>query len=343
MSKYPCEFIEDLIPLYIEGDLSDANKEIVDNHFKECKNCSTRVQEYSNDELKLEHFKENLPQAKTSKKWTKRLKIWGLVTIIVMIFAAIAIGVLEYKAGEDSNNDLLTLKTIVKTLNKQGLSLKEDKSKSPDDFDLKEIKPTIFSIGESKDTLLIYTFKSFSEREEILRETDKFNNPYSFEQVPYKAKNAVIVYMASELPKTEEGYASMDKTRNLISTTVFKNLNGGKERVYKGESTSWEGTVTLKYYQHWFEYENVLQYDNYSWEYPVIKYKMSDIDAVGPITFEYETTHEKGNRTGLMLNKDGYANAGGDGGNGAMPNENDDIRFTIKWEDKEEHIVLKSQ
>ena len=46
---------------------------------------------------------------------------------------------------------------------------------------------------------------------------------------------------------------------------------------------------------------------------------------------------------GLKLNKDGYANADGGSVNGAMPNENDDISFTIKWEDKEEHIVLKLQ
>jgi len=37
-----------------------------------------------------------------------------------------------------------------------------------------------------------------------------------------------------------------------------------------------------------------------------------------------------------------YANAGGGNGNGAMPNESDDINFIIKWEDKEEHIVLKA-
>jgi hypothetical protein len=286
---------------------------------------------------------EDLPQSNTFKKWMKRLKTWGLITIIVMTFAAIAIGILGYKAGEDSKNDLLTLRTIVRTFNKQGLSLKKDNSVSPDDYDLNKIKPAIFSIGESKDTLLIYTFKSFSEREKILGETNKFDNEFTFEQFPYKAKNALIVYIPYEIPKTEEGYASIGKTRNFISTIVFKNLNDGKERVYKGEGESFEGTFTLKYYVNWFEDENGLHHDSYSWQYPKIKYKMSDIDAVGPITFEYETTHGGGKSTGLLLNKDGYANAGSGGGNGAMPDEDDDINFTIKWGDKEEHIVLKGQ
>jgi hypothetical protein len=343
LNKYPCELIEDLIPLYIEGDVSDATKEIVEKHIKECKNCSTLVQEYSNDELKLEDFKEDLPQANTFKKSMKRLKTWGLVACVGIILSAMAIGIIGYKAGEDSKKDLLTLRTIVRTFNKQGLSLKKDKLKSSEDFSLNEIKPAIFSIGENKDTLLIYTFKSFSEREKILEETDKFNNPFSFEQVPYKAKNALIVYMPSQIPETEEGYASIGKTRKLISDIVFKNLNGGEERVYKGESTSWEGTFTLKYYEHWVQDENGLHHDSYGWHYPVIKYKMADIDAVGPITLEHETSYGGGKSTGLTLNKEGYADAGSSGSNGITLNEGDDIKFTIKWGDKEEHIILKAQ
>lgn len=343
MNKYPCELIEDLIPLYIEGDVSAATKEIVEKHIKECKNCKTLAQEYSNDELKIENFKEDLPQANTFKKLIKRLKTWGLVVCLGIILSAMAIGIMGYKAGEDSKKDLLTLRTIVRTFNKQGLSLKKEKLKSSDDFNLNEIKPAIFSIGGNKDTLLIYTFKSFSEREKILEETNKFNNPFSFEEVPYKAKNALIVYMPSQIPETEEGYASIGKTRKLISDIVFKNLNDGKERVYKGESASWEGTFTLKYYEHWVQDENGLHRDSSSWHYPVIKYKMSDIDAVGPITFEFKSSHGSGKSTGLMLDKDGYADSGSGGGNGTIPSESDDISFTIKWGDKEESIVLKAQ
>jgi hypothetical protein len=343
MNKYPCELIEDLMPLYIEGDVSDATKDIMEKHIKECKNCRTLAQEYSNDELKIENFKEDLPQANTFEKLIKRLKTWGLVACVGIILAAMAIGIIGYKAGEDSKKDLLTLRTIVRTFNKQGLSLKKDKIKSLDDFNLNEIKPAIFSIGENKDTLLIYTFKSFSEREKILEETGKFSDSFSFEQVPYKAKNALIVYMPSQIPETEEGYASIGKTRKLIFDIVFKNLNDGKERVYKGESASWEGTFTLKYYEHWVQDENGLHRDSFSWHYPVIKYKMSDIDVVGSITFEFKSSHGSGISTGLMLNKDGYADSGSGGGNGAIPSESDDVKFTIKWGDKEEHIVLKAQ
>ena len=113
MIKYPCEMIEDLIPLYIEGDVSDATKKIVEEHIKDCKNCSTLAGEYSNDELKLLDFKEDLPKSNTFKKSMKKLKMWGLITVAVALVVAIAIGTIGYKIGEKPKNDILTLKTIV--------------------------------------------------------------------------------------------------------------------------------------------------------------------------------------------------------------------------------------
>ena len=50
MNNYPCELIEDLIPLYIEEDISSITKEIVEDHLKECESCNV-CSEYSNNEL----------------------------------------------------------------------------------------------------------------------------------------------------------------------------------------------------------------------------------------------------------------------------------------------------
>lgn len=74
MSNYPCKLIEGLIPLYIDGDISEDNKKIVEMHLKECKNCSTLVQEYSNYDIKLDAFKDDLPQANNFIKWIKKNK-----------------------------------------------------------------------------------------------------------------------------------------------------------------------------------------------------------------------------------------------------------------------------
>lgn len=46
---------------------------------------------------------------------------------------------------------------------------------------------------------------------------------------------------------------------------------------------------------------------------------------------------------GITLNKDGYVKLGGGSSNGSILREGEEVRFTIKWGDKEEHIVLKAQ
>jgi hypothetical protein len=344
MSKYPCGLIEDLIPLYIEGDISEDTKEIVENHLKDCKSCSALVHEYSNVEPNLDNLKEDLPQADTFKSWMKKLKIWGIITAVTAIFAAIVIGTIGYKIGETPKNDILTLKTIVKTFEKQGVPLKKDSSKSPDEFALAGTKPAVYSIDENKGTLLVYTFKSFVEREDIVNKTNKFDNPFSILESPYKAKNALIVLLPAKTPETEEDLVNLSKTNSKISNIVFKYLNDGKEITFKGQSSSWEGTFTLKYYEHWWQDEKgVLHHENYHTDYPAIKYKSSDIEAVGSIEFEYKTTHGGGSVTGAELGKDGYVKLGSSGGNGAMPRENEDINYIIKWNNKEETIVLKAQ
>ena len=343
MIKYPCELIEDLIPLYIEEELSHTTKEIVEEHIKECKNCGLLLQEYSSDELKVEDFKEDLPKANTFKRWMKRLKVWGIIISVVILIGFIATGALGYKIGEDSKNDLLSLRTIVKTFKAEGLSLKEDRSKSPEDYDLNGVKPAIYSFGENKDMLLIYIFKSYGEKEKILSETDKFNNHFTFEEFPFHAKNSLIVFKPSEMPKPEENLENIGKTTSLISSIVFQYLNEGKEKVYKGNSENWEGTYTYKYYEHWYQDENGLDYQTYEEDRPVIKYKNSDLDNVGPITFEYEAGTTSGRAEGLTPDKDGYVKFGGGGSNGPILREGAEVRYTIKWGDKEEHIVLKAQ
>lgn len=343
MSKYPCGLIQDIIPLYLEGDVSDETKEIVKEHLKDCISCSSLMNEYSNDELKLDEYKEDLPHAKTFKKLMKRLKIWGSIIIVAGILVAITIGVVGYKIGEQPTKDILTLASIVKTFEKQGLPLKEDKLKSPDNYILNGVKPFIFSVGKDKDTILIYTFNSFVEREAIAGK-DSISNAFSLQKVSYNAKNTYLVYIAAKVPKTDQDMSSITKTKDLISNIVFKYLNDGKEVTYKGDSTSWSGTVTLKYYEHWWkDPAGVLNYESYNTQDPVIKYRMSNKEAVGPIDFEYETTAGGGKLTGAHLNKEGYLDIGGGGSNGAMPRRGGDINFTIRWAGKEENIVLKAQ
>jgi hypothetical protein len=344
MNKYPCGLIEDLIPLYIEGDISEDTKEIVEMHLKECKNCSNLFHEYNDVELNLENLKEDLPKADTFKSWMNKLKIWGIITAAAAIFAFISIGTIGYKIGDKPENDILTTRTIVKTFEKQGLPLKEDSSRSLVDFILSGVKPTVFSLDQNNGTLLIYTFNSFVERDNIIKESNRFDKAFSMKEIPYKAKNALIVFLTAKTPETEEDLTKLSKTLSMISNIVFKNLNDGKEIIYKGQSSNWEGTFTLKYYEHWWQDEKgTLHHESYHDEYPIIKYKPSDVETVGSIEFEYKTTSGGGNSENVELDKDGYLKLGGNGSNGAIPSESDNITYVIKWNNKEESFLLKAQ
>ncbi|MHC1682632.1 MAG: hypothetical protein AB6733_06750 [Clostridiaceae bacterium] len=296
------------------------------------------------EELRLLHVEKNINEAsyetKTLKKSKRKLKIRGFITIAIVIIVAIVIG---YKIGEKPKNDLLTQKDIKTTLEKHGVSLKEDKSQSPDDFEIGEVKPIVYTVGEEKCTMFVYIFKSFVEREELVNIPGKFDKEFMIEAA-INAKNALIVYKLPEQYNSEEEVSKIIATKVLISDIVFKYLNEGKEIVYKGEGENWEGTFTLKYYEHWWTDESgKTNYDSNKYEYQEIKYIKSDITNVGPIEFEHKTSVDSGNISGVELDNDGYLHCGGGSGNGALPRKESEITYTIKWNGKEETFKLKAE
>ncbi|WP_461205067.1 zf-HC2 domain-containing protein [Clostridium sp. DL1XJH146] len=344
MSKYPCKLIEDLLPLYIEDDVSDETKAIIEDHLKECENCRKLVEEYSNDDIPIEDFKEDLPKAKTYKKSMKKLKKWSIISAISLILVAIAIGVIGYKFGEKPKNDVISLKTIVKTLEKEGVELEEDKSKSFDEYQLGGITPETFSVDGDKGTLLVYNFKTISQRDEAVNESENYNKLNKLPEVSFKAKNAYLVYVLEEYSVYDDEWSDIGEIVDLISDTVFQKFNDGKVMVFKGESESWEGTFTLKYYEHWWHDEDgTLKLDSYQDGFPEIKYKISDIDSVGPVAVEYEIGSGGGSMTGATVDSDGKLDLFHTGGTGGIIREDDEITFTIKWNGKEEKITMKAQ
>jgi hypothetical protein len=113
----------------------------------------------------------------------------------------IDVGSIGYKMGQAPKKDLLTAETIVKTFGKQGMHLEKNNLKPSDSYEINGIKPVVYKVGKTKDDILIYIFRSFVERDDMLRKANKFNDSYSLEAIPYKAKNAYIVYMPSVLAR----------------------------------------------------------------------------------------------------------------------------------------------
>ena len=42
-----CNVVTDLLPVYLDGSCSDETKELVNNHFKECESCRTKMRQIS--------------------------------------------------------------------------------------------------------------------------------------------------------------------------------------------------------------------------------------------------------------------------------------------------------
>lgn len=260
-------------------------------------------------------------------------------TVLIVLFLIITAESLGCSIEATSSKGLLTLETVVETFEKEGILLKENVSKSPDAYELNHTEPAIYWIGTTQDNLLIYIFDSFVD--ESVDDNKSF-----IERVPFVARNALIFYMPSTIPQNQDELKPLLETKKSISDIVFKHLNNGKEVIYKGESEHWEAKVTLKYYQNWWDDENDKRhYQSNSNAHHEIKYKKADVKNVGPVSYEYETTvGGSGSSTGLVLNNNGYADAGSRGGSGWLEEPDNKIyHITIKWNGKVEKFDLKAQ
>ncbi|MGX7107932.1 zf-HC2 domain-containing protein [Facklamia miroungae] len=70
--KYDCDLIVDLLPLYVEGVLSQTSNEIVEEHLRECEDCIELLEELKKDNsLRL---KEKESYETHVKEYTERVK-----------------------------------------------------------------------------------------------------------------------------------------------------------------------------------------------------------------------------------------------------------------------------
>lgn len=98
--KYNCEVIQDLLPLYKDEVCSDESKKIVEEHLKECNECSKLMKKLNNYEVDniLEEEKESVLRTH-EKKTVRKTYMVGMVTagiltipIIVCLICNLAIG-----------------------------------------------------------------------------------------------------------------------------------------------------------------------------------------------------------------------------------------------------------
>ncbi len=104
--RLPCELIQDLFPSYIDGLTSEVTNELLEEHIKECADCSEileQMQETTAESVKFEEKKE-IDFLKKTKKSNQK-KIWGgiigtVIAIVTIYF--LATYVIGYPTAHDN-------------------------------------------------------------------------------------------------------------------------------------------------------------------------------------------------------------------------------------------------
>lgn len=90
MNTMPCATIQDLLSLYINGELSEESRKLVAAHLETCHECKKAYEEIkeSSKPISLYELKESMPETTTFKSWMKRLNrsaALGLLIILAVI------------------------------------------------------------------------------------------------------------------------------------------------------------------------------------------------------------------------------------------------------------------
>ncbi len=265
--------------------------------------------------------------------------------VLIMVFAFLMSGC---NADQDViNDDLLTISKITTAFYENGIMLDKSEKSVPNVLNLNGIKPKLFKMTDiNNNDTLVYIFDSYLERKKAIDEykkrRDKFIKPFVKEAAnPYKyeAKNAII-FVAFPM----KNLISSEHHIKNISNTVFEKLNDGKYMTFKGEGTDWEARIEFKYYENKYTDKNGgIAYDQVYWEQPVLKYKKSNIESVGKVSYEFSAETGGSSSASRFLTQDGYIYGVHEESSGVRPDENSVYKITIRWNGKEEIFELKAE
>lgn len=78
--KLPCDMIQDLLPLYHDGVCSQVSRTLVEEHLKECPDCSGALQVIQTDlQMPKLEADEAKPLKSIRRRWTRKTWITGLM------------------------------------------------------------------------------------------------------------------------------------------------------------------------------------------------------------------------------------------------------------------------
>lgn len=97
MKNIPCNIIEDLLPLYVDGVCSDETIELIESHIESCENCKQKL-ELMKTNLPKVNIEKNIEDSKMLNKlsdtWIRKTRVDIKASVITVVFYIFMIGVL---------------------------------------------------------------------------------------------------------------------------------------------------------------------------------------------------------------------------------------------------------
>lgn len=136
-----CEIVQDLLFGYVDGTLKNASKELVENHIKECNECTEILNEINNDINKKSEKKEIDYFKKVNKKLSKKSIIITVITILLVILIAFNVFVcVKYIENAETMQIYLTDDVTEEELSKIEQTIKEQDPKAEIIYNSKEME-----------------------------------------------------------------------------------------------------------------------------------------------------------------------------------------------------------
>ncbi len=83
MKLMNCDIIQDLIPSYVDGICSDATKECVEEHVRECNQCRKRIEIFRDTEISDSNIEQK--QIDVFKKFHSHMKFMKLFSVVLLL------------------------------------------------------------------------------------------------------------------------------------------------------------------------------------------------------------------------------------------------------------------
>ena len=95
-----CDIVQDLLPLYIDGICSDASRQMIDEHLKNCPDCSAVWKHLNNTEIETKLEKEKTDVVKRqAKKFKRRSAFAGAIVAGILMIPVLICLIINLAAG----------------------------------------------------------------------------------------------------------------------------------------------------------------------------------------------------------------------------------------------------